>query len=227
MTLNLCQANHETHDSKLIETKYGPFWIWKWDLYRGFAGYCPGQDDVSMSLDLYGDWERPDIARMRQILTEKPGKVLDFGAHIGWYGVQAARMGCDVYFVEADPENFRLLERNLEDELGETHAWSTRLAWVAELDYEINDEGGIRFLKSDVEGAEDDVIHLTERLWQNRLIDHALLEISPVFKPYYPALVDELIGYGYDAFIIKDETDWHITGADVVFPQENVWFRRL
>jgi hypothetical protein len=223
MTLNLCSAGHETHESLVVDTAYGPFHIWNWSKYRGFPGYCTGQDDVSMSLDLYGTWERPDIKRTRQILTEKPGTVLDFGAHIGWYGAQAAALGCDVVTVESDPENQRLLRKNIE---GYDVIWQPILQWVIDVEALPSWIDEVRFLKSDVEGAEDQVINLTRHLWADRKIDHALLEISPVFKDYYPALVDELASYGYKPYIIKDETDWEITGSDVVFPQENVWFSK-
>lgn len=184
MTLNLCQAGHETHESKLVDTAYGPFWIWDWKKYRGQPLYCTGQDDVSMSLDLYGDWERPDIARMRSILTEETGTVLDFGGHIGWFGVQALRMGCDVEFFEADPENFRLCYENCR--LADTPKIGIgTLAWIADVPPERFNYDHVRFLKSDVEGAEDQVINLTRHLWADRKIDHALLEISPVFKGYH------------------------------------------
>lgn len=222
MTLNLCQAGHETHDSEVVQTQYGPFHVWNWRKYGGFPNYCTGQDDVSMSLDLYGNWERPDIARMREILTEKPGVVLDFGAHIGWYGAQAAALGCDVVTVEADPENQRLLRENIE---GYDVMWYPQLEWVlgAMIPAWIQQ---VRFLKSDVEGAEDQVINLTRHLWADRKIEHALLEISPVFKDYYPALVDELASYGYKPYIIKGDDEWEITGLDVTFPQENVHFSK-
>lgn len=224
MTLNLCQAGHETHESLVVDTKYGPFHIWNWSKYRGFPGYCTGQDDVSMSLDLYGDWERPDILRMREILTERPGVVLDFGSHIGWYGIQAMHLGCAVESYEADPENERLFRENALTAI--QGAVTLNLGWVADFVPGEFTMDHVRFLKSDVEGAEDQVINLTRHLWADRKIDHALLEISPVFKGYYPALVDELASYGYKPFIIKDEGDWEITGSDVVFPQENVHFAR-
>lgn len=181
-----------------------------------------------MSLDVYGSWERPDIKRMREVLTEKPGPVLDFGAHLGWYAIQAADLQCDVYAIEADPENSRLLSMNTDFRNVDM---DIQTCWVKDADLPVLDQ--VRFLKSDVEGHEWEVVDLTRPYFQNRQIDYALLEVSPVFEnrenimaPSYATLVDELIGYGYDAYIIKDEEDWHITGADCTFPQENVWFSK-
>ena len=224
--LNVCQAGHTFHESKVVNTSNGPMHVWDWEMYRNqFNTYCTGQDDVSMSLDLYGTWEKPDYARAKQILAGTPGTVLDFGAHIGWFTVLAARLNHYVIAVEADPENMRLLELNWPTEKPQGRRV---LSWVKGLPrMEATDKEPVRFLKADVEGAEGQVIDVTRPLWENRLIEHALLEISPVFADYYPALVDELIGYGYDAFIVKAEMDWHINGGDVVFEQENVWFKRL
>lgn len=234
MALNNCQAGHETHDSKLVDTAYGPWWIWAWEKYQWQGAYCPGQDEVSKSIEITGWWEKPDTDRMLAILREKPGMVLDFGSHIGWFTVQALELGCEVWALDADPENMRLLWENIDrSDFGGDLATTT--SWVADLPPDtFKHDDHIRFLKCDLEGHEWEMVNLTRHLWQARLIDYALLEISPIFEtrssiqaPNYAALVDELIGYGYRATVYKSEGDWEVTGADCTFDQENVLFSRL
>lgn len=231
MTLNICEVGHPTHESKMVDTVFGPWRIWVWERYQGHPGfYCTGCDEVSKSIEINKYWERADTNRMLSILN-KPGTVLDFGSHIGWFAVQAAAKGCHVEAVDADPETFELLTAN---------AWqwgcegliNPTVAWVADVKWRWNDH--VRFLKCDVEGHEFEVVNLTRHLWQDRMIDYALLEVSPIFEnrptieaPPYAELVDELIGYGYRATIHKSEGDWEITGKDCTFDQENVLFTKL
>lgn len=239
MSLNLCQAGHETHESKLVDTAYGPWWIWAWEKYQWQGAYCPGQDEVSKSIEITGWWEKPDTDRMLAILNEEPGIVLDFGSHIGWFAVQALEAGCSVLAVDADPENVRLMQANIDNRgpfLTRHGAlrYATTTSWVADVPYGWFPLKPVRFLKCDLEGHEWEMVNLTRHLWQNRLIDYALLEVSPIFEnrpsiqaPSYAALVDELIGYGYRATVYKSEGDWEVTGADCTFDQENVLFSRL
>ena len=91
--------------------------------------------------------------------------------------------------VDADPENMRLLEMNADvhdvsDRIG---MWTT---WVENMSVRQFDER-VRLVKSDVEGSEDEVIRVCLPLLERQQIDYMLLEISPVFKDFYPALVDE------------------------------------
>lgn len=225
MTLNVCEVGHDTHRSKLVETAYGPFHIWQWDQYQWQGAYCPGQDEVSKSIDVNGYWEKPETDRMLSILHEQSGIVVDFGTHIGWFAVQAARHGATVIGIDSDPENVRLLQMNAGLVRGGSIAVQT--LWARDLVEEMPPLAPVRFLKVDLEGAEADAIRITRLLWEERLIDHALIEVSPIFHDGYPEMVDELIGYGYKAVVLKDEGDWVITGADVTFPQENVWFQKL
>lgn len=231
MTLNVCEVGHSTHSSKLLETAYGPFYIWQWDRYQWQGAYCSGQDEVSKSIDINGYWEKADTDRMIQILDEESGTVVDFGTHIGWFAVQAARRGNRVIGIEADPENARLLKMNAElmpiESLAVATMWAQDVAETVPRQH-------IRFLKVDIEGAEREAIRITKPLWEDRLIDYALIEVSPIFEnresimaPSYAELVDELIGYGYEAAVLKNEGDWVITGADCTFDQENVLFSKL
>lgn len=230
MTLNLCQSGHLSHDSKLVDTAYGPLNIWKWEDYQWQGAYCPGQDEVSKSIDLQQVWERADTVYFRNVLTEASGHVLDFGSHIGWFTVQALELGCEVWALDADPENMRLLWENIDRSDFGGDLTSTN-CWAAEVSLDVfKHDDHIRLFKSDLEGHEHEALNLTRHLWQERKIDYGLWELSPIFEKRpgimaesYAALVDEIASYGYRWFILKDEGQWEITGADLTFPQENAW----
>lgn len=210
---NTCQAGHAEHDTKVIDTVQGPFRIYDWRRYMDYPGYCSGQDDVSMTLNLYGVWEGADWDRARKLLTCAPGMVYDFGAHIGWYTIMAAELGHTVVAVEPDPENARLLRRNLKDRRCADNVWVID-AWADEL---VLVEGTALFVKADTEGAEDDCLRVVHNLLPGPTL---LLECSPEFKGYYPAMIDFLIALGYAA----DENGKPVTGATLGPVQRNVWF---
>lgn len=227
MPLNECQAGHLTHDSKLVDTAYGPFHVWDWRKYMDFAGYCTGQDEVSKSIDLQGVWEGADTEFFRSVLEEQQGPVADFGSHIGWFSVQAVKYGCKLWAIDSDPENARLWERNLDQ-----HAMNADqgfyLGWA--VDGVTAPFEAMRIMKVDIEGHEHEALNLTRHLWQERKIDYGLWELSPIFEKRpgimadsYAALVDEIASYGYRWFILKGEDRWYIEGKDLTFPQENAW----
>ncbi len=207
---NVCQAGHETHDVKTVDTIQGPFVIYDWERYKGFAGYCPGQDDVSMTLDLYGVWEDEDYQRSMAVV-ETGDVVWDFGSHIGWYTKGAVERGAKVWAVDADPENMKLLNAN-------THALTTTM-WLSEVGFTAT-HNEVRLVKADVEGAEDEVFRLCQPALRARRIDYLLLECSPEFDDYYPSMIDEIRAYGYTAYFDGAE----ITGAELGETQKNIWF---
>ncbi len=214
-TANVCQAGHKSHDTKVVDTALGPFTIWDWQKYAGFEGYCTGQDDVSMTLDLYGIWEDYDWLRAQRYVDGRQGWALDFGSHIGWYAVMFALAGLDVLAVDADPINCELLEINARN-------FGVRIrvrnAWVADMGPMVP-IGDTVLIKSDVEGAEQDVM----RVCADIILDShpaLLLECSPEFDSYYPQMIDDLIAMGYRADVEGEE----ITGATLGETQRNVWF---
>lgn len=211
--MNVCQAGHATHASKKTGTAIGPFWIFDWEAYAGFAGYCPGQDDVSMSLDLYGEWENDDWRQAVSVV--RPGdKVWEFGSHIGWYTIPCLTRGGDVWAVDSDPENMRLLIANLRGggRVDYQNVWavdSTPPPWEH-----------IRLLKADIEGAENTAVRLAAPWIETQHVDYLLIECSPEFDGYYPDLVDWIIGCGYTA----THNGQRITGQSLGATQKNVWF---
>ncbi|MEE9178750.1 MAG: hypothetical protein V3U46_10020 [Acidimicrobiia bacterium] len=213
-TANECQAGHKVHDTKVVDTVLGPFTIWDWEKYAGFEGYCTGQDDVSMTLDLYGIWEAPDWQRAQRYVEGREGWALDFGSHIGWYAVMFARAGLDVLAVDADPVNCELLEINAgrhRVKIDVHEVWVADMMPLGLIDTVL--------IKSDVEGAEDDVLEVCRYIIAG-LHPALLLECSPEFDTYYPQMIDDLIGLGYRA----DVEGVEITGATLGDTQKNVWF---
>lgn len=234
MTLNVCEAGHLTHVSKLRNALYGPIHIWDWTQYQDQAGlYCPGQDEVSKSIDLQDVWERDDSAYFWKVLGEQAGLVLDFGSHIGWFSKLALMRKCQVLAVDADPENMRLFWHNV-GSLGAELWIESHTNWVADLDVALFDFEHVRLFKSDLEGHEHEALNLTRHLWQQRKIDFGLWELSPIFEKRegiwadsYAALVDEIASYGYRWFIWKGSDRWYIEGKDLTFGQENGWCEKL
>lgn len=237
MTLNVCQAGHETHESKLVETLYGPRWIWDWEKYQGQALYCTGQDEVSKSIDLQQVWERRDTEHFWQVLGEQAGAVLDFGSHIGWFSMLAYRRGCNVECFDADPENLRLMWENFHlfgDDGVSGGSLASTLGWVVDAAPATMITDHVRLMKVDIEGHEHEALNLTRHLWQQRKIDYGLWELSPIFEKRdgimadsYAALVDEIASYGYRWFIWKGDERWYFTVDEMTWPQENAWCEKL
>lgn len=212
---NECQAGHKIHDTKVVDTALGPFTIWDWEKYADFEGYCTGQDDVSMTLDLYGTWEGTDWERAQRYVKGREGWALDFGSHIGWYAVMFAQAGLDVLAVDADPANCELLQINSGRQRVKIDVLNT---WVADMDPLPMNRATV-LIKSDVEGAELDVIEVCADVIAD---SHPvlLLECSPEFDSYYPTMIDDLIALGYRADVEGTE----ITGSTLGETQRNVWF---
>ena len=201
-----CQAGHTNHETKWVWTAQGKFLIYDWRQYQDFDGYCPGQDDVSMTLDLYGHWEAPDWDRARA-LNLQDGVVLDFGAHIGWYAITFAEMGHHVVCVEANSANIELLNINLRERNLEAQVIHSTVEAIDTLTVP-----DVRFIKSDVEGAELAVFLLCRDIIKR---DHPmlLLECSPEFDTYYPEMLQTLIHMGYRSSLLPHELK----------TQANVW----
>ncbi len=222
-----------------------------WDSQRyqeDGAAYCPAHDVVSETITSHGVWEvRETILTLAVCEAEANGILIDFGAQVGWFSMLAASCGRVVLAVEADAENVRLLRRNArqngwEDLIAVSHqeiSGSTR---------PLSSAGPIRLAKLDIEGAE---CHAIRMLWPAitaGLVDHLLVEVSPVFADYYPRLVADLIGVGFEVYLLppKDHpprdvyppTDalapWRLDRQDpemlartvAGWRQENLWFRR-
>ncbi len=215
---NTCQVGHTSHDTKMIDTVAGPMRIWDWEKYQDQGDYCTGQDDVSMTLDLYGSWEASDWQRATRHTRKAPlGWVYDFGSHIGWYAIAFAKQGHHVMAVDADPANCELLQVNAVDAHVEKLI-DIRQTWVEDMP-RLPYRDDVRLIKSDVEGSEDEVIRVVRELVHS-LQPPMLLECSPEFDTYYTEMIEELIALGYKATV----DGARISGYTLGDTQKNVWF---
>ena len=216
--IQACQVGHATHEDILVDVILDgpvaripdvpavpknlalsfPMLIWDWSRYENTENYCPGNDQVSMSVGSQGMWEGFETVLTLDVLTG-PGLVIDFGAHVGWYTLLATLTGHDVIAIEADVENVRLLNLNLAMN-GQTA--DIRHTWIDELSPELVVDGRVRLVKVDIEGLEDQAIRVCRPLLEARQIDYLLLEISPVFADHYPKTIATVEGYGYRGFVV-------------------------
>lgn len=211
--MNVCEAGHRTHESHEVDTLQGPMLCWKTALYMDTRGYCTGQDDVSRTLELYGVWEKDETAEIASRLN--PGDTfLDFGAHIGWFTLLAAKRGCNVHAFEGDLENLELLRQNARLH-GVQDLVTAYPVWVdADAHVDIP-EGPIRLVKIDLEGNDDQAIRCLSTALDR--VEEIVCEVSPCFNDRYPAMVATLQAAGFEV------ADWD---GDWGFHQRNFWFRR-
>lgn len=225
MTPLVCPSGHAHHEtirvdldlSKHRNTDYPAFLgafgrtmsmnVYRSELYDGAIRYCPGTDEVSRSLVKHGVWEGFETLVALDILTRAGGRggVLDFGAHIGWYTVQAALMGYKVTSFEAQPETARVLRMNL-DMNGVSDKVKVEEGYAGP-DGGILKPRAVALLKCDVEGQEDRIIAKCRRLFESRSVGAAILEVSPCFYPHYPSTCGFIADCGYDVFDIPDKCE--------------------
>lgn len=257
-----CQRGHETHETKLAEVMlagqsgykdYPPIpariarrfemMVFNWRSYPVGESYCPGCDAVSETIDLIGIWEpRETILALTVFESAPAGSVfLDLGAQIGWFSLLAASARLDTISVDADAEPLRLLSESAKRNgwHGMVHPWQMRI----DAETPVLPAAPYRLAKLDLEGAEFDGIRI---LWPSivaGLVDHLLIEVSPVFSDGYPELVTSIIRADYRAYMLPGkaipphrlddpERDLmplevkHIGPALASWSQEMMWFRR-
>lgn len=213
-----CQRGHQGHESKLIQVSLGgqtPYHdyapipedlarsfsinVFDWAAYAEDGPYCPAHDAVSETIGLLGVWEPPETTlALWACRGEAAGIVVDVGAQIGWYTMLAATCGRKVLAIDADAACLRLLRASAKEN-GFGGQVKTKHLRVGP-DSAIKTMGPVRLVKIDVEGAENDAIKALWDGFEEHRIDHLLMEVSPVFDDYYPALVLQLIDVGYRAY---------------------------
>lgn len=224
--MNECDLNHPTHDTLQVETVQGLFNVFDAPKYAGNPGfYCPGQDAVSDRLIAEGLWEKDDSKPIAKILErgDRSKLVVDFGCHIGWYTIMAAKAGYDVLAIDADAENLRLLAANaelhgVEDKIEFSHVWVDE-KFNLEMDCAVEIDA-VELVKIDLEGNDSQAV---EACWPfiDR-VENLYVEISPVFNDGYPKLVDRLVDAGFQAFW----TDGRPFDNDYSLSQFNLRFSR-
>ena len=217
-----CEAGHKSHDIITVPTDLGDMLIYDFEKYMGFDGYCSGQDDISKTLKLYGRWEVEETALVRKVLADgnREAKIIDIGAHVGWFSKLAQTMGYKhIYGFEADDENIELYLKNTDTKCQITSIWFDENATLKGV-HGLDDGGRIELLKIDIEGAERHAISAVSHLLPD--VDNILIEVSPVFNGSYPELINDLVTEGFQVFNM-DGTPFNF---QYDFDQTNLWLTR-
>jgi hypothetical protein len=228
-----CQRGHDTHRWTRVSVSLGGptgyadltpipvrlgrrFEIDVWDptAYPVDGGaYCCAHDSVSETIAALGVWAPDETTLALTVLDGRAGgRFYDFGAQAGWFTLLAASCGAAVTAFEADAENVRLLQQNATIN-GWRHLIDVEHVRVDERTEPLAPES-VRLAKIDVEGAENHVIRV---LWPSiaaGLVDHLLIEITPLFADYYPQLVADLVGAGYRAWVLPPKQHPPVDLAD-------------
>jgi len=170
--------------------------------------YCPAHDTVSRTIDELGIWEPVESLIALAVLSASATDSLfiDFGGQVGWFTVLACQARRDIVVFEADPDCMSIIRQNMI-----LNNWDDHVAYRQE---RVTSETlpwppigrRIAFAKIDIEGAEE---HAVEVLWpaiQRGMVDHLLIEISPVFNDSYPDLVVRLLEAGYEAWLMPEKS---------------------
>lgn len=210
-----CEAIHPgLHETivvtaQLLQLQTVEFEVFNWERYANTTGYCPGDDDVSKSIAMTGNYERPEGKFVCEVLTPgRAGVVIDIGCHVGWYSMMAALNGYDVLCVDADTEHLRVLYNNAARLHVTDHITPVR-GWIGPDTVEIPtvDAQRVRLLKADIEGLENEAVRICAPLFERGMIDYALIEISPVMADHYADTMLRIMNCGYAAFVLPGSAD--------------------
>lgn len=216
--MNRCQAGHTFHSRFSIKTDLGMMTVYDWKKYKDQSGiYCTGQDDVSRTLFNTGVWE-PILSKLISWILysgDRNNLVVDVGCNIGWYSRMAANLGYrDIVAYDGDKEHLSVLSDNVPSALA-THMWFDN-GTIPRHGFET-----IELLKCDIEGNEQYAVKYFENYFLNKRIKNLVMEVSPIFNASYPALIDKIVGYGYEAFEVNgDKFDFNFG-----FQQKDLWFK--
>lgn len=219
--MNTCQSGHKEHDTILVETKIGPMMVYNWEKYKDVPNYCTGKDDISRTLINGEVWEKPDTEIAERVLKvgNKSNLVWDFGSHIGWYSIMAAKLGYRVFAIDGDAENLERLKTNAElnnvaDKI------DTALLWVDEnTEKSIPGDATVELCKIDIEGNEVNAINMIDDWIKAGRVKNILMEVSPIFNESYMPLVERLKQAGYKPFRDGNpfDNEWNFTQANFLF----------
>lgn len=218
-----CERGHATHEALWIEVALGGptvyhdyppvperlarrfgMWVFDWRSYHREPGpYCPASGIHSQAIAETGIWEPPETVMALMVMDSAPvgSRVVDMGCAVGWYSLLAASYGMDVLAWDGDAEALRLLRRSAEDNGWDIRTRGDRITPATEP----MAPAPCRLAKLDLEGAELDGVRVLWPSIRAGLVDHILIEVSPVFAGYYPGLVRALVTAGYRAYLIPDK----------------------
>lgn len=90
--------------TEVVRTKYRDrFIVYRWD------------DIISASLRLYGEYQQVELDVLLQLIAENT-VVYDIGSNIGYHASAFASRSNRVYCFEANPQHYKLLRMNLQEE---------------------------------------------------------------------------------------------------------------
>jgi len=194
--MNSCQRGHKSHKTILVKTIQGNMWVYDWKQYAGYDGYCTGQDDVSRTLADSGNWGVRETALIESILVNgDKGIMLDFGSHIGWYTIMAAKLGYTVHAFEADSENIELMERNMAMQEFDGNI-IVHEGWV-DKDTPRQRFDNVELMKSDLEGNDRYAVQTVALDLADHKVKHIWIEMSPIFNDSYEGLHLLMETFGY------------------------------
>lgn len=203
-----CQV-HSYHDKLLVNIDYlgNRFDMYIYD-YKDYTSddiryWCPANDIVSKQIFHQGNWEEYETALVLDILRaeHQNNLVVDFGSQVGWYSMLSLANGYDVISYETDEDSVNML-RDSAYLNGFSNIEINNLA----IDSRVKQVGPeeIRLFKCDIEGEEQHAFRMYKKSFENKLVDYAIFEISPVFNDSYTKLVEDIVACGYSAYVIPD-----------------------
>lgn len=222
-----CEAGHPRHERMVVGVTM-PVDVDKIICFDGFhysdtPGYCPGDDDVSRTLSLYGRWEAEESVAFSRVLARSHGTaVIDFGSHVGWYTVLALVSGFDVLAIEGIREHEELTLANART-IGMDHHLHQAHHWVGPGTPYLPAENAplIACVKIDLEGNEEDAVRSLFELLLAGRIDNILLEVSPIFNDSYPALLRRLMDHhGFSAATVSPWRPFDVLDIEVVVAEQ-------
>lgn len=267
-----CELGHKEHKSLLVDVnlqgesvvwdypaipdrlaKSFKMWVYDQPQYKYVRGlFCPGTDDVCLSLMLNKIWEGFETFLVMDLLSKRKNSnalVLDFGCQLGYFSLIAASFGCTVWAYDAFKESVdKLLLSKVENNL--SGYITTNIIWVDENTkcIDISPFKEVELIKIDIEGAEQHAIRMCYEYIERKVVNCILMEVSPCFNDSYPELTARIMGCGYDAFLVPGksgpetkkrfendcwgtlEREFKITDVAKSFDgmyQENIMFRRI
>lgn len=169
--------------------------------------YCPAHDAVSETIINAGIWEPSETILTLAACSAGPAGswMVDFGSQVGWFSLLAASCGLGVLAIEADEENRRLHTLS-----NEANDWGGYVSMIPERigpdTPALDPVRHITLAKIDVEGAERDAIRMLWPSIEAGMVDHLLVEITPVFADFYGSLVIDLVDAGFQAWVLPNKS---------------------
>jgi hypothetical protein len=152
-------------------------------------------------------WEPWQTAVTVDILASRhEGTVIDIGSHVGWYSLLGAVLGHHAYALDADIEHLVACKLAAHAS-GVTERITAAVGWLDadSMPIQPNEVGHVRLAKVDLEGAEDEASRVLEPLLAARVVDYALVELSPEFGTNWRGAVDVFVAHGYAAHVLPDK----------------------